>query len=177
MMAEKIAELYSAHTNRWLQEVRGFTAETFVRSAPGEWSAAQVADHICKTTHKCLDMAEQCCEGQGEKGHSGFGPALFSLMGAFPPVKLRIKNPPEAVAAIYTPEQITPEAAAEKLLEAELRMRTVLLKIKKADPAFRAKHWAGGWFNAAQWYQNAEMHIKHHFRQLKRIKKQLAKNA
>lgn len=177
MDAEKITENYTAHTNRWLNELRDFSEETFVRSAPGEWSAAQVVDHICKTTHKCLDMAEQCCEGRGEKGHSGFGPALFSLMGAFPPVKLRIKNPPESVATIYSPEQITREVAAEKLREAESRMRAVLLKIKTADPAFRAKHWAGGWFNAAQWFQNAEMHIKHHFRQLKRIKKKGAKKA
>lgn len=176
MKTEKIAENYTAHTHRWLNELRHFTNESFVRSAPGEWSAAQVADHICRTTHKCLDMAEQCCDGRGEKGHAALGPALFSFMGAFPPVKLRIKNPPEAVAAVYAPEQLTLDAAAAKLQEAEARMRAVLSKIKTADPAFRAKHWAGGWFNAAQWYQNAEMHIKHHFRQLKRIKKQLAIN-
>lgn len=174
MKAEKIAEQYTAHTNRWLQELRHFTAETVVCSAPGEWSAAQVVDHICKTTHKCLDMAEMCCDGRGEKGHAAFGPALFSFMGSFPPVKLRIKNPPEAVAVIYAPEQLTLNDAAEKLREADERMRAVLHKIQKADPGFRAKHWAGGWFNALQWFQNAEMHSKHHFRQLNRIKKQLA---
>src|SRR5687768_14334163 len=87
MKPEKILAAYSKHTERWLRELERFTDETFVRSLPGEWSVSKVTDHICKTTRKCLDMAERCCEGKGEKGHSGFGPAVFSLMGAFPPVR------------------------------------------------------------------------------------------
>lgn len=172
MKPEKIAKQYAAHTNFWIREIKQFSVDALARSAPGEWNAAQVADHICRTTHKCLDNAEDCINGNGEKGHAAFGPAIFSLMGSFPPVKLRIKNPPEAAGTIYAPETISAEQAEEGLKKAEARMWQVLAKLRHADPDMRIKHWAGGWFNAAQWFHNAEMHIKHHKRQLKRIKKQ-----
>lgn len=173
MSADKILESYAAHTLFWLNELERFPEGSFLQSQTGEWSLAQVVDHICKVTHKCLDMAERCCDGKGEKGHLAIGPAIFSLMGSFPPVKLRIKNPPKPVEELYLPENISRAEAEKKLKEAELRMRQALLKIKNADPGFRTEHWAGGWFNAHQWFQNAEMHLKHHIRQLKRIKKSI----
>lgn len=173
MLVEKIVEKYSAHTRFWLEELKSFSPESFVQTRAGEWSVAQVVDHVCKTTHKCLDMAEKCCNGEGEKGHLGLGPAIFSFMGSFPPIKLRIKNPPKEVESIYVPEAINIETAKRTLQDAELRMHEILPKIKNADPAIRCKHWAGGWFNALQWFQNAEMHIKHHKRQLKSIKRKV----
>lgn len=171
MTADKIVEKYTAHTRFWIDELGSFSQQFFVQSQEGEWSVAQVVDHLCKTTHKCLDMAELCCDGKGEKGHISLGPAIFSFMGSFPPIKLRIKNPPKEVKGIYTPENITIKMAEKSLREAELRMQRVLPKIKNADLTIRCKHWAGGWFNAFQWFQNSEMHIKHHIRQLERIKR------
>jgi hypothetical protein len=72
---------------------------------------------------------------------------------------------------VYHPENISAEQAKESLENALRTMRSARVKVEAADPKVRLKHWAGGWFNGLQWYHNAEMHMKHHFRQLKRIKK------
>jgi hypothetical protein len=173
MKPERILSKYTEHTEQWLSEVKNFKPEDFAKPHKSGWSAAQVVDHICKTTHKCLAFAELCVQGNGEKGHAAFGPALFSLMGAFPPVKIRVKNPPKGVEDIYSPESINMEQAYESLYKALSAMQGILDKIRTSNPGMRAEHWAGGWFNALQWYHCAEMHIKHHFRQLKRIKKGL----
>lgn len=162
--------LYQLHTQKWMDALQDYDETLFqIRPSDNEWSLAQVYEHIVKVTDKCIDNALLCCEGKGEKGHSGMGPALFSWMGAFPPVKLKIKKIPTGMEHIYNPMNID-KAEAETGLRAGLeRMLLVLPEIEKASKDQRIKHWAGGWFNAAQWYQSAEMHIKHHFRQKKRL--------
>lgn len=171
--AADILDKYKQHTARWLQELESFPEDAFAKSSPGEWSVAQVADHIHHTTFKCVENAMLCCNGKGERGRSGFGAAVFSFMGAFPPIRLRIKNIPPNTGNIYTPTAVSKETAIANLLAAQEQMEAIIAQIEAADKNIRIAHWAGGWFNALQWFHSAEMHIKHHFRQLARIKKAL----
>ncbi len=173
MKAADILHKYKQHTALWVQELQHFPEEAFTKSASGEWSVAQVADHLYHTTIKCVENAMLCCDGKGESGHSGFGAAVFSFMGAFPPVRLRIKNIPPNTGNIYTPVAVSKETAIANLLEAQAQMEAIAERLNNAATNIRIAHWAGGWFNALQWFHSAEMHIKHHFRQLTRIKKAL----
>ena len=54
-------------------------------------------------------------------------------------------------------------------------MQMALPIVERASKSIRLKHWAGGWFNAAQWMHSAEMHAKHHFRQIVRLLKEMEK--
>src|SRR5688572_28810701 len=123
MKANKILSKYTQHTQRWLMELDHFTDDTFTVTKPGEWSAAQVVNHICSTTRKCVDNAILCSQNKGEKGHWGIGPAIFSAMGAFPPVKIRIKTPPPGTGKIFTPENISLSEARMQLNEALVLMQ------------------------------------------------------
>ncbi len=156
----------------WIDEINQFTPESFVLGYQDGWSASQVVDHIFKTSIKCVSNALLCFEAKGENGHSGFGPAIFSMMGAFPPIRIKMKNPPESVTEIYFPKKQNQSQSIVNLNNALHTMELALPRVEAANPSIRIAHWAGGWFNANQWYHCAEMHINHHFRQLKRIKKQ-----
>jgi|GEM_PF-4726455 hypothetical protein len=177
MNPERVLQKYKEHTQRWIHEIDTFSPDTFNQSLAGGWSTAQVIDHIAKTTSQCLQNAGLCCNGKGEKGHSGFGPAIFSLMGSFPPVRIKVKTPPKGVEHIYTPLPISQQEAKNALQQAMRQMEDILQLVQQADTSYRIAHWAGGWFNAQQWYHSAEMHIKHHFRQLKRIKNTIRKTS
>lgn len=170
MEIEKILNKYEDHTQNWIAALSQYSEKEFqTRPSGADWSVAQVYEHIANVTDKCIANALRCAENKGETGHGGFGPAVFSLMGSFPPVKMKIKKIPAGMELIYSPRQISKEEAEQKLNEALQQMRNSLAAVKNASPKQRVAHWAGGWFNALQWYHSAEMHIKHHFRQKKRI--------
>lgn len=100
---------------------------------------------------------------------------IFSWMVSFPPIRLRIKKIPPGTEDIYTPRSIPKHEAIDQLKKSVDDMRRTIDTVRDCDPDVRIAHWAGGWFNAQQWIHSAEMHIKHHFRQLSRIEKQLSR--
>jgi hypothetical protein len=174
MDLQKIAGLYARHTEKLITMLDELSdTQLAQRPAEDQWSAAQVADHICATTEKCLGNALQCAKNEGERGHSGFGPAVFSWMGAFPPVKIKVKVPPPGLERLYQPNPISRTEAVTRLRQQVTNVNDAVPILEHADLSVRLPHWAGGWFNAHQWLHSAEMHIKHHFRQLSRIEKQL----
>jgi hypothetical protein len=174
---QKIFGKYESHTRQWIDALGGYNEETFyLKPSEEDWCMSEVYDHLIKVTDKCLSNALACAANNGETGHSGFGPAIFSLMGSFPPVKLKIKKIPARVEDIYNPNKISREQAKEGLEQALQRMKAAIPKVQQASKDHRIEHWAGGWFNGQQWYHSAEMHLKHHFRQKKRIDKFLHKH-
>lgn len=153
-----------------IQDAKGYSKEEF-GTKPGEnfWSLGQVYRHIALVTHQCLANIDLCTAQQGKNKKTALGPALFSWMGSFPPVKIRVKKIQEGVEHLYTPAETSIEEAIQ-LLQASIEQMELYLPMAEAAPQHqRIKHWAGGWFTARQWYQSAEMHIRHHLRQKKRI--------
>lgn len=172
----KIFHQYEAHTQRWIAALTTYSDAEFATKPTKEaWSIGQVYAHLASVTDKCLENALRCAENKGETGHSGFGPAFFSWMGAFPPVKMHIKKIPPGLESVYAPAQPNKAEAEKLLLHALERMKSSISAVQKADRNQRIAHWAGGWFNAQQWFHSCEMHLKHHFRQKKRIDKSLGK--
>jgi len=175
MEPKKIAEKYRDTARLFISDAKKYTAEQFTKSpAEGQWSMAQIYHHIILVTDQCLANATLCIHGKGKKKSIAIGPAIFELMGSFPPVKLKIKKFPNAVKHLYFPENISIDAAISGLEKSIRKMEQALQLISQAGTSMRVKHWAGGWFNARQWYHSAEMHIRHHLRQKKRLDRFLA---
>ncbi|MET0759024.1 MAG: DinB family protein [Flavobacterium sp.] len=176
MDTETILKKYELHIREWIAAIENYNVTEFeLQPANDAWSIGQVYDHLANVTDKCVTNALLCADNKGETGHSGFGSAIFSLMGTFPPIKMRIKKIPPGLENIYSPRQINKDEARKKLEDALQKMKNSLLLVKSADKNQRVKHWAGGWFNSQQWYHSSEMHLKHHFRQKKRIDNYLKK--
>ena len=174
MEVDKILARYEAALAEWERRLDGYTPERFARPpAPGEWSAAEVYDHVRAVQETCLAEMRRCLRGEGERGRSGLGPALFSWMGSFPPVRIRVRKIPPGLEAVYRPRAPAKDEAAAALAAMRAEMRSAAAEVRGAPPEPRTRHWAGGWFNAAQWFHSAEMHLRHHFRQLHRLDRRL----
>jgi hypothetical protein len=172
MNPDLILTKYESHHKTWIELVNHTDKKNYsFKPSAGEWSLSEVMDHLTQVTNKCLDNAMLCAENKGETGHSGFGPSIFSLMGSFPPVKLHIKKIPAGMEPIYQPNILSKQEALDGLSACLQRMQKMKSVVAAAGKKQRVKHWAGGWFNANQWYHSAEMHLKHHFRQFRRLKK------
>ena len=172
--ASDIHSRYETHVNAYIALIEQFDEQFFQRKPEkGGWSLAQIMDHIAATTERCVSNALLCAEGKGERGKSGVGPAIFSMMGSFPPIKITVRKIPPGLNALYEPRQIKKGEAIDSLNRSIDRMQMALPIVQRASRSVRLKHWAGGWFNATQWLHSAEMHAKHHLRQVKRTLKQL----
>jgi DinB superfamily len=176
MNLDLILKKYESHTNQWLVLLSDLPEKNYTfKPSPEVWSVSEMMDHVIQVTRKCLANAQQCMNLEGETGHSGFGPAVFSFMGSFPPVKLHIKTIPAGMETVYKPALISKKDAVAGLKNCLQHMADLKTAVEKSDKKQRIAHWAGGWFNARQWYHSAEMHLKHHFRQFNRLKKKFPK--
>lgn len=170
MTPYKILAQFENHTHIWIKALSEYSDSEFImKPSANEWSMSQVYNHIILVSKACIERSKLCMEGKGELGHSGFGPALFCFMGSFPPIRLKIKEIPFGLESIYNPIEISKQSAESELILVLNEMKAVSERLVISDSNMRLKHWAGGWFNANQWFHSAEMHLKHHFRQKKRL--------
>ena len=166
----KILDRYDDTLRQWRQRLVLYSDDRLKAAPPGEWNAAQIIDHASAVQAKCLANCEACIRGEGEIKRMAIGPALFSMLGSFPPIRIRVREIPPGLEELYQPGTLSREEATLALDTMQSEMHRVA-KLLPAASRTRLRHWAGGWFNAEQWFQSAEMHLRHHLRQLKRLEK------
>ncbi len=169
-------EKYKKTAEYLMNEADKYTENEFLTSlGEGQWSLGQMYHHIALVTDKCLTNIDGCGQGLGKQKAFALGPAIFSTMGSFPPIKMHIKKIPDSVSHLYHPEPKDIHQAITDLQQSIEKMKQYIPIVSAIEKNQRIEHWAGGWFTAAQWYQSAEMHIRHHLRQKKRIDAYLKK--
>lgn len=144
------------------------------KASPETWSLAQMYEHVCVSARKFfLANTKRCLEqrnGQvgGEKNAAGEN--VFKY-GGFPPMKFKV---PEALNA----EGLLGREKSAYLLEIEEILESARLMIKPLESdsgEYKTLHPVLGWLNAIEWFQNLEMHTRHHLRQKTELEN-LAKN-
>ncbi len=160
---------------QWRERLGAISEADFGRApANGGWNTGQVCHHISMASAKLLGGARACAENTGEERGFSFLPALITAIGSFPPAKIKVPSDlPEDWQHLGHPDP-TSKAVALKMLDGmEQEMRELCEPVDRASTTLRRKHPAGGWPHARQWYQFAEMHLRHHLRQLGRLEKEL----
>ncbi|MBB6637505.1 DinB family protein [Cohnella thailandensis] len=159
----------------YLSELEKLEWEQLLYKAnPEEWSIGQMYVHLIQSAQGmqlrnadlCLAGSEENLSANGEKTESG--KAVFD-QGSFPPVRVRVPASPQ-----YTPKQ--PESR-DRLIEglhavAE-RMRGMEPALAQASERNKVLHPRLGALNAKEWFLLVEMHYRHHFLQLDRLKSEL----
>jgi hypothetical protein len=128
------------------------------------WSLAQMYEHVCMTGKKFfLANTKRCLEKRNgeEGGEMNAKGAYVFANGGFPDVKVKM---PEAVAVI--PIVGRGREIYKKEIEEILASAEVFANVLDADAGtYKIPHPVFGPLNANQWYQNLEMHTRHHLRQ------------
>lgn len=171
MEPRKVFRRFDDSLRSWRERLERFTDEQFeARPAPRVWTPGQVYHHVATVTDLLVGEALACARGEGER-RWGLLPTLFCWWGSFPPVRIRLKDVPDEFSGAVDPVQIDRVRAALELTRMEETMRSALDSVEQAPRGIRRRHFAVGWFDAPQWYQLAEMHLRHHERQMRRIEK------
>ena len=175
MNARQVLDGFEKTYGQWRAVLEQGDEERFGRTpATGGWSLGQICDHVANASNAFLDAAEALTRGEGEEhGGSLFGFIIFGVINGFPPFRFKVPpNLPKEYERLATPDSIAKAEALERFEAVAGRTRSLRDAIAAASGKLRIKHPDAGWFNALQWYQLSEMHMRHHLRQLRRVEKE-----
>jgi len=156
---------------RYLAELTKLNMDKMHRKLNEEdWSIGQMYVHLIQSAFMHLHNVEQCLAGSEStlnpaKEKTEQGKIVFKLE-QFPAVRIKVPASPK-----YTPQ---PPESMEQLVEGlhsvVERMRNTESVLLQVPVSNKILHPAFGALNAQEWFMLIEMHYRHHFLQLDRLK-------
>ncbi len=149
----------------YLDALNRYSDEQFAaKPDEAEWSLGQMYQHLYEAnTFFFLANVKRCLEkrkGQdgGEKTAAGLNVYQHN---SFPLIKVR------RPAAPSSPEPVGQDRETYKALFAKTLQEGIAWAdaLAEDDGTYKTQHFAFGWLNAAEWFQNMEIHARHHLRQ------------
>ena len=159
---------------KWILWLEDYTLEQ-LRQEPraGSWSLGQVYVHIIGDTNYFVEQMRICVSnGENSDGEmTEFATAMFAS-NEFP--DLRLKGP-------STDSSVRQPHSKEELSEALVSIRNEVNKLNEvfdfSTSIGKTEHPGFRFFNALEWLRFAEMHMRHHVGQKKRIDESLDHHA
>jgi len=136
---------------------------------PGSWSLGQVYRHITDDTKWYVEQMEQALatDSNSEKDMHEDAKAIFANNGF----------PDQMIEGPATNTFIPQPQSKEEIKEEMLSIKETVNKLFSTPTAVQAKgktqHPGLLFFSAEEWLRFAEIHMRHHFRQKKRIDEQI----
>lgn len=155
---------------KWIDFLDNYTLER-LRQKPDEnsWSLGQVYTHITDDTAWFVEqMAEamQTSENSEKEMHEHTRSMIQN--NCFPDIM--IEGPS---TGIYIPQPGSKEEMRQKLLIIKAEVNALYASFDLSKAIGKTRHPGLLYFNTLDWLQFAEMHLRHHFRQKKRIDEML----
>ncbi|HTJ12081.1 MAG TPA: DinB family protein [Dinghuibacter sp.] len=153
---------FNTTLQQWIDCLDGYTPETLRRApAPGEWSIGQVYTHLIADTGFFASEMWRCLSGEGAASGDMHPMAQrMFVVGSFPDTRLEGPS-----TGVFVPQ---PDSIAE-VREQLLSIRATVNALDFTQPSGKTEHPGFAFFSALDWLRFAEMHMRHHFRQKKRI--------
>jgi hypothetical protein len=154
------------HTiDTWMKAIQQYSFEQLcTKPSPNTWSVGQVCMHLVNDTNWFIGQIKICVSGNDniDETMSPFAQTMF-LTNSFPDKKLT--NP----ANVNTPQPESKTALLQLFINLKNDMNDIATKISKSKSKGKTKHPGFNYFNANEWLQFAEMHLRHHLKQKERI--------
>ncbi|SOD19728.1 DinB family protein [Pedobacter xixiisoli] len=166
MNIEKIYQSVLKTAEAYRQKLEGFDSENFQTEPPiGGWSYSEVYAHIFDSSLLSLMALNNCINGEGKVKPTAFVVKVILFFGSLPPGR-KYKAPSKIAVRV---KKISIAAAQQFITDFELQLAQTYPKMKDADPRMKVKHPVIGYLNTEQWLRFIEIHLNHHYKQLKRI--------
>ena len=166
MSIEKIYQSILKTAAAYRQKLNGFAATNFQLEPPiGGWSYSEVYAHIFDASLLSLMALNNCINGEGKNKPTTFVVKLILFFGSLPPGR-KYKAPAKIAARV---KKISVTAAQQFITDFELQLAQTFPKIGNANPKMKVKHPVLGYLDAKQWLRFIQIHLNHHYKQLKRI--------
>jgi hypothetical protein len=135
------------------------------KPSPTSWSLGQVCMHLIEATHYYLEQTNVCLSSNDHVLEEMTPEAKTMFRNNEFPDEL-IEGPPSNA---NTPQPESKEELLHSLLKLKEEINRVAILISTSTSKGKTKHPGLHYFNAKEWLQFADMHLRHHVRQKKRI--------
>jgi hypothetical protein len=155
-----------ATLNHWIKELDQYDfTRLCMKPSPNSWSVGQVYMHLIDETEYYLEQAKICAsmDADANQTASPNAQAMF-LNNSFPDEIL--EGPPTNAK---TCQPASKEQLLCSLLKLKDQMNQLELIISTSSCKGKTRHPGLEYFGANEWIQFADMHLRHHLSQKKRI--------
>jgi hypothetical protein len=168
MNAIKLYQSMSKIVSNYKSILANMGEEGFSATPPiGGWSFSEVYSHIFDSSLLSLMALHKAAKGGGEDKTTHFTVKLILLFGTLPPGR-KYKVPNQLMNRV---KKINLKEAENFIADFELQLEKIFPHLEHANPKMKVKHPRLGYLNAKQWLRFIEIHLNHHFKQIKRIEK------
>lgn len=157
--------------DQWIAYLNDYTLEQLCRQPePGSWSMGQVYVHIIDDTNYFVEQIATALTNNlnSDKEMHKNGKSIFAHNG-FPDMQMQ---GPSTNVPIRQPGR--KEELLQGLTTIKDKVNQLYATYDFSKASGKTEHPAFWFFSATEWLQFAEMHMRHHIRQKKRIDNQLA---
>ncbi|MBT2284103.1 DinB family protein [Paenibacillus polymyxa] len=171
----EVLQSFETTVERYVAELNAFDMEQLhQKEDEEEWSIGQMYVHLIQSAlsmhlpniEQCLSSNDSTLNLDGEK--TEWGRQIFELE-QFPPVPIKVPTTPQNTPKL--PESM--ESLIAGLHMVVERMRSTEADLRLSSVSNKTLHPALGALNAQEWFLLIEMHYRHHFLQLDRLKMNL----
>jgi len=167
---QHILHQFNDTINQWIAYLDDYTVDMLQRQPiAGSWSNGQVYVHIIDDTNYFVEqiaIALNTHDNSDKEMHK-HAKSIFANNG-FPDMKV---EGPSTNVSIRQPQDKA--ALLQDLTAIRDKVNALCNTYDFSEATGKTQHPGFWFFNAAEWLQFAEMHMRHHFRQKKRIDDQL----
>jgi hypothetical protein len=158
------------HTiDTWIDVIQQYNFQQLcMKPAADSWSIGQVCMHLVNDTNWFIEQIKICVpdNNNADEPMLPFAQTMFSNI-SFPDEKLT--NP----ANINISQPHSKEVLLQLFINLKKDMNEAAAQIENSKSKGKTKHPGFNYFNAFEWLQFAEMHLRHHLKQKERIEKNL----
>lgn len=150
----------------WINALEQYNHEQLtIKPSPTSWSIGQVYMHLLDDTSFYIDQIQKCVSHNEHATEDTTPSGKVMLANNDFPNEILEGAPSNA----YIPQPVSKEQLMNDFLKLRAGMNNAASLILKSKFSGKAKHPGLGYFDAHQWLQFADMHLRHHFRQKSRI--------
>lgn len=157
--------------DKWIDLANKYSLNTLLKKpSDGSWSLGQVAMHIDAETNFYITQIETCLHSNEKSTESMTDDAKTMFEhNSFPNIKIRRDD----TLSQHYPQPESKNDLYNRMNKLKERLNSLIIKIEASNSEGKTMHPELGYFNAEQWLQFAEMHMRHHLRQKARIETEL----
>lgn len=156
----------TASLDTWIKELDNYSFEQLTaKPSPELWSLGQVYVHLIEVTQHFVEQAA-VCTGTNDNAHEEASPSARAMFQNNELPDTLLKGPPSNAA---TQQPQSREQIEQGLKNIRERLSEIEPLLANSSCAGKSKHPGLNYFNATECLHFAEMHLRHHLRQKRRI--------
>ena len=161
-----LIEDFNETIDTWIKELDGYKlTELRIKPSAGSWSLGQVYFHLIKNTGYYIEQIRICTSANDHIPEEASPEAIAMFRNNDFPDAM-IEGPD---TRIVIPQPQSKGELKNALSDLRNEMNHAALLIANSSYKGKTKHPGLGYFSANNWLQFAEMHLRHHLRQKRRI--------